>query len=175
MSLRPNPSSRIMWSLTTAAAIRPALLGLPLLARTTIEALILARGTLGPARDVAQALGLANRFELARQFRRAGLPPLHRLAAWVSVLAWLEEAERSGVSLCQQAFLSKRDAGGCYRMVKRVTGRSWSQLRQLGLGWLVQQFMWRCLGMRPVQVLPRRVVHRFRRPAALPRSESSYL
>src|SRR6266513_1147314 len=57
--------------------------------RAVVEAVFLSGGSIGTAQQVAPHLGLHNRFELARFLKREGLPPLHDLAAWASVLAWV--------------------------------------------------------------------------------------
>src|SRR3989442_14285478 len=88
--------------------IRAAHPGMTLYARAIVEAMLLTEGGIGPAREVARRLGLRNRFVLARLLKRAGLPPLHRLAGWVTGLAWVRAAERTGVSLCYLAFHSRR-------------------------------------------------------------------
>ena len=122
-----------MVSAGTVAAIRPALSRLSLITRTVIEALLLTGGSIGSAEHVAEVMGLRNRFELARRLRREHLPSLHRLAGWATVLDWMEKLERSGASLCRHAFLTKRDPGACYRVVKRTTGVDWAVLRRRGL------------------------------------------
>src|SRR2546427_8510742 len=48
------------------------------------------------------------RSRLARLLNQQGLPPLHRLAEWATVLSWLVTAERNHVSLCWIAFRSRR-------------------------------------------------------------------
>jgi len=42
-------------------------------------------------------LGLKNRFKLARLLQREGLPPLHRLTEWITVMGWVGAAEEDGV------------------------------------------------------------------------------
>src|SRR5437879_2823992 len=102
---------------------------LSLRSRAIVEAVLLSGGSIGTAQHVAPRLGLRNRFELARFLKREGLPPLHQLAAWASVLAWLECAERTGCSLCWLAFRARKDPAACYRTVRRVTGLAWMDLR----------------------------------------------
>ena len=109
-----------------------------------MEAVLLSGGSIGTAQQVASHLGLHNRFELARFLKREGLPPLHDLAAWASVLTWVDRHQRSGSSLCQLAFGTRRDPAVCYRMVKRITGLQWHELRHKGLAWVAERFVEHC-------------------------------
>ena len=61
-------------------AFRAARPGLPMIAIAVVDAVCLSEGSIGSAAQVARALGLRNRFELARLLRRARLPSLHRMA-----------------------------------------------------------------------------------------------
>lgn len=62
--------------------------------------------------------------------------PLHRLRGWFDVLRWVRVGEQDAVSLCRVAFVSHRDPAACYRLVKRVTGHAWSEVRTLGSDWV---------------------------------------
>jgi hypothetical protein len=124
--------------LSEIRAARPALALMP---RAIVEAILLTEGPIGTAERVARTLGLRNRFRLARILKREGLPPLHRLSKWATVLSWVLAAERDGVSLCRQAFRSRRHPSACYRLVRQVTGRRWEQVRQRGSAWAHGQFM----------------------------------
>ena len=106
-----------------------------------LEAMFLNNGSIGSAERVAGMLGLRNRFQLARLLRREGLPPLHRLTKWVTVLSWLSVAERNRVSLCWMAFRCHRHPSACYRLVKTVTGAGWEELQRHGSDWVLQQFL----------------------------------
>jgi hypothetical protein len=119
-----------------------------------MEAVLLSGGSIGTAQQVAPHLGLHNRFELARLLKREGLPPLHDLAAWASVLAWLDRAEGTGCSLCQLAFRARKDPATCYRIVKRVTGLGWIELRRRGSSWVLARFVARCGPRSRVRPLP---------------------
>lgn len=131
-----------------------AILGPPWRAQAVIDAMLLARGSIGPAGAVAKRLGFRNRFHLAAWFTRQGLPPLHELAGWISVLTWLEHRERTGISLCAQALHEGRDPGVCYRLAQRLTGASWGEIQAAGLSWALDRFAMRC----------RVLGHRWRRP-----------
>jgi hypothetical protein len=128
-----------------AASVVPALRDVPLLSRAIVEALLLCAGPIGSADEVANRLCLRNRFALARMLKTAGLPPLHELAGWAKVLTWVDEAERTGNSLCQLAFRSRCDPAACYRLVKRITGLHWRDIHRHGTCWVVGRFLDRCV------------------------------
>ena len=110
-------------------------------ARAVIEAVLLTKGPIGSAQAVARALGLSNRFQLARLLEHEGLPPLHRMTEWVTVLNWIESAEREDVSLCWMAFRSHRHPSACYRLVKKVTGHGWEYVMAMGAAWGLRHFL----------------------------------
>jgi hypothetical protein len=110
-------------------------------ARAVIEAVLLSKGSIGSAESVAHALGLANRFRLARLLKQEGLPPLHRMTEWVTVLNWISCAECEHVSLCWMAFHSHRHPSACYRLVKKVTGHRWEDVLARGSPWVLRQFL----------------------------------
>jgi hypothetical protein len=109
--------------------------------RAVVEAILLSEGPIGTAQAVARELGLPNRFKLARLLKREGLPPLHRLAGWATVLSWVTNAERRGVSLCWIAFRSRRHPSACYRLVREVTGLPWEKVHAKGSAWVQSQFV----------------------------------
>jgi hypothetical protein len=122
-------------------AIRAARPGMNLFARSIVEAILLAEGSIGTANVVARQLGLRNRFQLARVLKHEGLPPLHVMAEWATVLSWVCCAERQGLSLCWMAFHAGRHPSACYRLVKEVTGLCWDEVRTRGSSWVLQQFL----------------------------------
>src|SRR2546427_5735835 len=77
------------------------------------------------------------RFRLARLLNQQGLPPLHRLAEWATVLSWLVTAERNHVSLCWIAFRSRRHPSACYRLVEQGTGPPGGDVRGKRAAWAV--------------------------------------
>lgn len=121
--------------------IRGRLPALTLYSRAVVEAVCLSEGSIGTAGDVARTLGLKNRFTLARLLKREGVPPLHRLAGWATVLSWVLTAEQSGVSLCWLAFHAHRHPSACYRLVKEVTGLRWDQVRLRGSQWVQRRLV----------------------------------
>jgi hypothetical protein len=114
---------------------------LTLRTRSVLDAILLSEGSIGSAEHVATRLGLENRFQLARLLKREGLPPLHRLAEWATVLSWVIAAEERGVSLCYLAFRSRRHPSACYRLVKEITGMCWAEVRARGSRWLQRAFV----------------------------------
>jgi AraC-like DNA-binding protein len=122
------------------AAIRTVRPDLSLMPRAILEAILLTEGPIGTAQHVAHGLGLS-RFQLARMLRREGLPPLHVMAGWATVLSWLLTAERDHVSLCWIAFHAGRHPSTCYRLVKEVTGLSWEHARARGSAWAEREFL----------------------------------
>ncbi len=126
---------------TPLQAIRATRPAMTLYPRVVVEAILLTEGPIGTAQAVARELGLPNRFKLARLLRREGLPPLHRLAGWATVLSWVITSERQGVSLCWIAFRSRRHPSACYRLVREVTGLPWEKVRDKGSVWVQRQFV----------------------------------
>jgi len=120
--------------------------------RAVVEAILLSEGSIGSAQLVAQLLGLRNRFKLARLLKQEGLPPLHRLAAWTTILCWVRTAERDGTCLFRLATRWRRHPSACYRLVKEVTGLCWLEVRTRGQGWverrLMSEFQALCRGKR---------------------------
>ena len=137
-SQRTDPAPVVPLPLSAIRAARPQM---TLRARAVVEAVLLSGGSIGSAQAVARLLGLGNRFKLARLLRREGLPPLHRLAEWTTVLSWVLAAEQSGVSLCWLAFRSRRHPSSCYRLVKEVTGLRWEAVRERGSRWVQAELL----------------------------------
>jgi hypothetical protein len=110
-----------------------------------LDALLLTGGSIGSAAAVAHRLGLS-RFALARMLARQGLPGLRELAGWISVLEWINQAERSRVPLFVFATRTRRSPAVCYRTVKRLTGLTWGQLKRRGALFAIALFAARCRG-----------------------------
>ncbi len=102
-----------------------------------LDALAAARGEVASAEVFALRLGYANRHRLARELAQAGLPPLEQLAGWTRTLWWVLRGEVYAESLCCSALEAARYPSACYRLVKRVTGRTWSEVRAKGSEWVV--------------------------------------
>jgi hypothetical protein len=91
------------------------------------------------AEEFAARLGLSSRFALVRRLKHLKLPSFSRLHAHVRVLAMLADTERHRVSLSRLAWCHEGDPASWLRVVKRVSGLSWSDLSELGMPWLVDQ------------------------------------
>lgn len=133
-----RPLTMLDGPLFAIRAARPLMTPLP---RAIVEAVFLSEGSIGSAQAVSRALGMPNRFALGRLLRREGVPPLHRLAEWATVLSWVAAAERDGESLCAMAFRSGRHPSACYRLVKEVTGLRWEEVRSRGARWVQCQLL----------------------------------
>ena len=101
--------------------------------RAVVNTLACRNGNAPSARELADWVGLRDRYQLARALRRDGLPPLEQLAGWTRVLYWMMEAETSGLSLRQLAQREGIDPAVAYRLVNRVTGQPWSQAQRAGV------------------------------------------
>ncbi len=94
-------------------------------------------GDLPSADEFAAELQFDNRHQMARTLIRAGLPPLEHIAGWGMVLGWTLRTEMDGTTLCEIANESQRDPAVCYRLVKRLTGKVWSEVSGLGSAWVI--------------------------------------
>jgi DNA-binding beta-propeller fold protein YncE len=112
--------------------------------RAVVSALGCFNGAAPPADDVAVLLGMSNRYQLARALRRDGLPSLEELTGWARVLYWMAEAQGRDMSLRQLALRAGLDTATAYRLVQRVTGHRWSELRRDGMAAVVLELQKRC-------------------------------
>src|SRR2546427_5791748 len=124
--------------------IRAVLPHLSIRAQAIVDALWLGGGRMGSATNVARQLGLTSRFALGRMLLQQGLPGLRELADWISVLVWVIAAERSNASLLAISSRSHRNPAVCYRMVKRLTGLTWVELKARGSLWVLRLFVDKC-------------------------------
>lgn len=95
-------------------------------------------------KELAQWLGFHDRYQLARALRREGLPPLEVIGGWTRTLYWMLEAETSGLSLRELAEREHIDPAVAYRLVRRITGNRWSEVRRGGLAVALLRFRDRC-------------------------------
>lgn len=93
-------------------------------------------GDIPSADEFAAELAYDSRHQLARALMRAGLPPLEHVAGWAMVLGWALRCEQEGTTLCEIAIETSRDPAVCYRLVKRLTGRVWTEVMALGTTWV---------------------------------------
>ena len=115
------------------ALLQTALPDLSKAGRAIVSTLACFNGRLTNATKCAALAGLRDRHQLHRQLRRDGLPPFEQLAGWTRVLYWVSEAEKTGASLLELARREHTHAPAAYRLVRRVTGARWTQLRRGGL------------------------------------------
>lgn len=106
--------------------------------------LVAARGLFISADQFALSVGARNRHQLAYWLRRAGLPPLQKLAGWIRVMVWVVEYEENGTTVCGSCLDQARDPAYPYRLVKNITGQLWSTVRMLGLVWVLEEFLKKC-------------------------------
>jgi hypothetical protein len=137
-----------------APVIHDALPRLSLYARAVVGALLLTGGSIGTSHEVATRLGLPNRFRLRRMLEANGLPPLHRLSGWITVLGWVWQWESNKVSLSRAALRADREPAACYRLVKRITSMSWKQVRTAGVDGVMGTFLAECDRLRSSAACP---------------------
>ncbi len=98
--------------------------------------------------SVATDLHLRDRHHLARVLKREGLPQIEELSAWIKVLRLLEDWEVTHRSLYSMAIDATFYPPTCYRMVKRITGKTWRQACDDGFGIMLVRFVSRCMTIR---------------------------
>jgi len=77
----------------------------------------------------ARELGMTEQ-ALRDWLHREGLPPYTLLHEWYLVVRLLEDAQAHSVSRC--SWEQGREPATSYRFLKRVTGRTWGELRAQG-------------------------------------------
>lgn len=134
-----------------ASIIHAALPWLSFPSRAVIDALLLTGGSIGTSEQVANRLGLTTRFGLARMLRQDGLPPLHSLSGYITVLRWVWQWEQERTALSRSALREGREPAACYRLVERVTGAPWTSACASGVRWVLSRLLEEC--ERPVGAL----------------------
>jgi len=119
--------------------------------QAAINFLVCENGRARSADALASHLGLRTRYQLARLLRSEGLPPYETLTGWISSLCWRLEAERTNATLVALSRRSHSALAASYRLVRRVTGSRWSELRRAPADELLRRFVEQC-------DVPRRVV-----------------
>lgn len=112
--------------------------------RAIVNALGCLNGHCAGPNELATWLGFHDRYQLTRALRRNGLPSLEELGAWARTLYWMLESEASGASLRELAARERLDPAVAYRLVRRVTGMRWSQVRREGVALTLLRFRERC-------------------------------
>ena len=114
--------------------------------RALLSALGCVNGRPTSISDLAQWLGFHDRYQLARALRREGLPPMETLGGWTRTLYWIIESQTSGVTLRELARREHLDPAVAYRLVRRITGRRWSDISHAGLPEALLSFRDHCRG-----------------------------
>jgi hypothetical protein len=89
--------------------------------------------------EVAEQAGFRDRDQLHQLLAERDLPPLTALARLVRVLNWTLETEDKSLTLATLAREDGRYLAHYSRDVRKALGVSWSELRELGSDWLVEQ------------------------------------
>jgi DNA-binding beta-propeller fold protein YncE len=107
-----------------------------------INTLICDNGRVGSAPALSARLGLRSRYQLGRLLQREGLPPYEELAGWVCVFYWMLRADAGdgGGALRSLSHDGPINIASSYRLVRRVTGHSWNDLRRAGTEEVVRWF-----------------------------------
>jgi len=137
--------------------------------RALLSALGCVNGRPTSISELAQWLGFHDRYQLARALKREGLPPMETLGGWTRTLYWIIESQTSGATLRELARRDHLDPAVAYRLVRRITGRRWSQLRRAGLEGALLSFRDHCrscAGAAPSRRAPSPVRPDSARPAS---------
>lgn len=105
-------------------------------------------GRIDSADSFATQFCLRSRHQLARTLRREGLPQIEELHAWIKVLHLLLEWEITHRSLLTLAHNEALYAPNCYRLIKRVTGKTWRAACAEGFSIMLVTFVSRYQGVR---------------------------
>lgn len=131
--------------LALASLLQHALPWLSPHGRAVVNTLVCDNGRVGSVNALCCRLGLRSRYQLGRLLQREGLPPYEELAGWVCVFNWMLRAD-AGVGrgrLRPLAGLAHMDSATSYRLVRRVTGQCWKDLRYAGTEEVVRWFQQR--------------------------------
>jgi len=118
-----------------------------------MHTLVCSNGRVGSTQVLCERVGLRSRFQLNRLLRREGLPPYEELAGWVCVLYWMVrgDAAEGRVALRSLAPQTRIEIASAYRLVRRVTGHCWKELRRAGTSEVMRWFQYRTHPPRPVR------------------------
>ena len=118
-----------------------------------MHTLVCSNGRVGSTQVLCERVGLRSRFQLNRLLRREGLPPYEELAGWVCVFYWMVrgDAAEGRVALRSLAPQTRIEIASAYRLVRRVTGHCWKELRRAGTSEVMRWFQYRTHPPRPVR------------------------
>lgn len=141
--------------MTSGASIRPGHLVFALIrsdlhwisapTRRVIQLLAISAPREMSAQQLARWSGLGNRHQLARALARDGLPSLAQLRSWIRLVGWVLAWESDHTSLYRLAITQDFNPAVCYRMIKRLTGSRWGDVRSRGVAWVLLQLRDRCV------------------------------
>jgi len=119
--------------------------------RAVIKTLICENGRFASAKALCDRLGLRSRYQLGRLLQREGLPPYEELTGWISVLYWKLRADSGDArgALRMLASQTGLEVASSYRLVRRITGRRWTDLRRAGIDEVLRWFEQRTHSPRP--------------------------
>src|SRR5881296_1571696 len=130
--------------------------------RAILSALACMNGRPPSLAELAAWLGFHDRYQLARALRREGLPPMETLGGWTRTLYWIIQSQSGGVTLRELARREHLDPAVAYRLVRRVTGRRWSELCDEGLAAALLSFRDHCRGRAGIAPASLRIADRSR-------------
>ena len=85
-----------------------------------------------PMQTICAVCRVRDRHALARELCREGLPRYSAVAPWIRVLLFSLQWETNGATPGGLMLRHGLDAAPVYRMIARVTGLSWLEVRELG-------------------------------------------
>ncbi len=121
--------------------------------RAVMNTLVCSNGRVGSTQVLCERVGLRSRFQLNRLLRREGLPPYEELAGWVCVFYWMVRGDAADgrVALRSLAPQTRIEIASAYRLVRRVTGHCWKELRRAGTSEVIRWFQYRTHPPRPIR------------------------
>jgi DNA-binding beta-propeller fold protein YncE len=122
--------------------------------RALLSALACVNGRPESTTELAHWLGFHDRYQLARALKREGLPPVGTLGAWTHALYWIIESQATGATLRELARREKMDPAVAYKLIRRTTGRRWSEMRRDGLTGAILSFRDRCRSVNGAPPIP---------------------
>lgn len=139
--------------LALASLLHQALPWLSVDGRAVVNILICDNGRVGSAQALSERLGLHSRFQLNRLLRREGLPPYEELSGWVCVFYWMVRGDlaQGRAALRPLAPQTRIEIASAYRLVRRVTGHRWTELRRAGTSEVLRWFRDRTHPPRPIR------------------------
>jgi len=132
--------------------------------RAILSALACMNGRPPSLAELAAWLGFQDRYQLARALRREGLPPMETLGGWTRTLYWIIQSQSTGATLRELARRERLDPAVAYRLVRRVTGRRWSELCDDGLAAALLNFRDNCRSRAGIALTRHRLTDHARSP-----------